>query len=512
MLGASTSSTAPGREYRAATVQLYHVAWYSLRAMHILTTTGELADVSQRQWPMAGLDMTRPSVQQSNLLKMVGDHSYASHAKLYRENPWLNAGIRTIAWGLSRSPLRVYELLADGQRRACRYDVPQRGPDNAGRRLDKELNAPVNGIGPQRRMRATVTDYLIYGNALWDTAEPEGTYHIPWHRVEVIEGDRVPILGYKIKGSKKDRFLAPEDVIHFNAADDPESILGLSPIGSLKYTLALHEALQRHLVKFFENMARPSGNLRLQPGASEKAIEAVSAQVRELYASPENAGKVMVTTGEFQSVTAGHDQSQIIELAKMSREEIAGSLRIPGPVLGFLDHAIKSNVKELREQYIRDVIGNWAPAMEDDIMAQRVRVDTSLTRFFVEFDLDVHLRPDMESLADVAAKTGGVVTTNERRRWFNLPDLEFPEADTVAQMPGGSYLGIADPSLDDNASKLGGGSEDKADKPQAGSTDPQKNGKTRVPKKPRDGDLDGNVNEPGFDMGRTPTPRSREAD
>jgi hypothetical protein len=287
----------------------------------------------------------------------------------------------------------------------------------------------------------------------------------------------------------------PEQVIHFNAADDPESVLGLSPIGSLKYTLALHDALQRHLVNFFDNAARPSGNLKLQPGASEKAIEAVSTQVRELYASPENAGRVMITTGDFQAITAGHDQSQIIELAKLSREEIAGGLRIPGPVLGFLEHAIKSNVKELREQYIRDVIGNWAPAMEDDIMAQRVRVDPTMKRLFVEFDLDVHLRPDMESLAEVSVKMETTATTNERRRWFNLPDLDHEEAETVAAVPGGTYMGIDPPDpaglvgVDDPATPKGGAA-----------TDSKANGKVK------DGDGDGKVNEPGFDEGR----RSRE--
>lgn len=454
--------------------------------MRVLTTAGELQDVSLRQWPLAGLDHpTRSPIPQHNLLHMVGDGNTATHARLYKENPWLNAGVRTIAWGLSRSPLRVYELMADGQRKIARYDLPSSGPDGAAVRLDKELNAPVNRIGPQRRVRATVTDYLLYGNALWDISQPEGTYHVPWSRIEVLEGDYVPILGYRIKGNKRDRYLAPEDVIHFNAADDPESVLGLSPIGSLKYTLALHDALQRHLVRFFENAARPSGNLRLQPGANEKQIESITNAVRELYTSPENAGKVIVTTGDFQSITAGHDQSQIIELAKLSREEIAGGLRIPGPVLGFLEHAIKSNVKELREQYIRDVIGNWAPAMEDDIMAQRVRSDPTLRRVFVEFDLDVHLRPDLEALAAVSTQTENTVTTNERRRWFNLPDLPHEEANTVASTPGGTYLGIEpeEPELQEPA-----GTEVE----QGGSKDNKANGKTKA----HDGDGDGQVNEP----------------
>ena len=466
--------------------------------MHVLTADGDLRDVSQRKWPLAGLEPkgSLSVASEFNFLKLVGDANWASYARLYRENPWVNAAIRTISWGLARSPLRVYELKADGQREVCRYDLPgRRGRDPVGVRLDRELNAPTGRIGPQRRMRATMVDYLVHGNALWDISQPEGVWRIPWSKVEVLEGEDMPILGYRIKSSVgRDRFIAPEDVIHFCADDDPDSVLGVPPICALKHTLALHEALQRHLVHFFENSARPSANLRLDKGANDQTIKMIQQQVRELYASPENAGRIIVTTGDFQAITAGHDQSQIIELAKLSREEIAGVFRIPGPVLGFLDNAIKSNVKELREQHIRDVIGAWAPAVEDDIMAQRVRVDPTLQHHFVEFDLDAQLRPDLEGLADVAAKTMHTVSTNERRRWFNLPDLPYPEADTVPSVPGGGYLGMApEPAPAGEGEVTGNEETERTRGPRKNA--PEFEGKTK-PKKQRDADLDGLLFEP----------------
>jgi HK97 family phage portal protein len=279
--------------------------------------------------------------------------------------------------------------------------------------------------------------------------------YVPWRRITVHEGEQVEILGYEIVGTRDSKMLLPEQVCHFSAGDDPESPLGVSPMEALKHTLALHEALQRHLVKFFQNMARPSANLKLQPQANKDAIKMIRDQISELYASPDNAGKVLVTTGDFQPMTAGHDQSQIVELAKQSREEIAAVFRIPTPVLGILEHAIKSNVKELREQYYRDAVGAWAPAVEDDIMAQIVRPDPTAARFFVEYDLDAHLRPDLEAIGKTFKDLETTMTTNERRRKLNLPDLPYDEADTVAQTPGGRYLGIkaedVDPDSDDNA-------------------------------------------------------------
>jgi HK97 family phage portal protein len=416
--------------------------------MRLVTPDGDLANVSLRGWPMAGLDYPRTFNQGIAAIPLTatanGGTRNATYVRLYKENPWVNAAVRTIAWGVSRTYLHVYRLEEDGQRSVVRFDRPNRGPDGAGIRIDRKINGYADRTGPQRRMRRTMTDYLIFGNALWDTTDAVAAY-APWRRVTVHEGKTVEILFYELGGTTESRTLLPEDVIHFNAGDDPESPIGVSPMEALKHTLALHEALQRHLVHFFQNAARPSANLKLAPQANKDAMAYIREQMRELYSSPENAGKVIVTTGDFQPMTHGFDQEQIIELAKQSREEISTVFRIPAPVLGVLDHAIKSNVKELREQYYRDVVGAWAPAVEDDIMAQLVRPDPTAGRFFTEFDLDAHLRPDPEAQAKAFKDLETTMSTNERRRRLNLPDLPYPEANTVSATPGAKYLGIAEP-------------------------------------------------------------------
>jgi hypothetical protein len=165
-------------------------------------------------------------------------------------------------------------------------------------------------------------------------------------------------------------------------------------------------------------------------------------QFRQLYTSPENAGKVIVTTGDFQPITAEASQSQIIELTKLSREEIAAVYRIPAPVLGILDNAIKANVKELREQNVRDALGAYAPAIEDDMRAQIVSPMAIYDGLYVEFDLDAHLRPDLEGMGSLFVNMEKTITTNERRGMLNLPKLDAPEADTVASTPGSEYLGM----------------------------------------------------------------------
>lgn len=452
--------------------------------MRILTPDGSSVDVRQRAWPLAGLDFSTQHSARVFDVDLTGKLTYEQYSTLYKTNPWLNAGVRAITWGISRAPFNVYKELPDGQRERVRPG--RRGPVGAAARLERSLRTAPGRMGPQRRMRLTMTDYLVHGNALWVPDEQGALWHVPWRRVTVHTGNNEPILMYEISGTRDRKYLAPEEVIHFCAGDDPDSPVGLSPLTSLRYTLALHEALQKHLVNFFENAARPSANLKLQPGANKETIERISAEIRSLYTSPDNAGKVVVTTGDFQPMTAAHDHSQIVELAKLSREEIAGVLRIPGPILGFLENAIKSNVKELREQYIRDVIGGWTPALEDDFMGQHVHPNPALEGFFTQFDLDEQLRPDIEGLAATFGELEHTATTNERRRMLRLPDLPYPEADTVSTNPGGTYLGIKPDEPDPTGADPGTNVDDPAKKP-----DPQ-----AKPPKAIDRDLDGQVNEP----------------
>ncbi len=427
--------------------------------MRVLTAEGQLRDVSTRSSPLAGLGSNRSYSPASTSINLLGTLDQADYVSLYKSNPWINAAVRSISWGISRMVLCTFELQADGQRERIRWDLPAgSGRPPSGIRLDKLLNGPSpTGWGRQRRLRRTMVDYLIMGNALW-YVQPEGIYYTPWRKITVHEDRNDEIMAFEVTSNGGGRrFLMPEDCIHFCAGDDPDSNIGVSPMSSLRATLQLHEALQRHLVRFFENSARPSGNLKLDSSGgnpSDALMNHIREQVSELYASPENAGRILVTTGDFQPITAAADQSQIIELAKQSRDEIAGVYRIPGPVLGSMEHAIKSNVKELREQYIRDVIGGWAPAVEDDIMAQLVHPSPSWRGLFTEFDHDEHLRPDLEGLGQAFIALERTMSTNERRRKLNLPDLPYPEADTVPSVPGGGYLGIEveiPPQLDPNA-------------------------------------------------------------
>lgn len=428
--------------------------------MRVATPEG-FEQVRERSWPLAGLDFPRAVSNGHASIPFAslpgGGYQAATYEMVYRSNPWVFAANQAISRGVSRLVMKIYQYDAKGNRDRIRSDLPgSLGRKSVGQSLDALMRQPEPGVGRQEWLRKIVLDKGVYGNAIVTkdrnaaTGMPESLWHVPWKRVIVQEGEDVPVLYYEVRsrtGTKDPARFSPDDVIHFGRGTDVDSPIGISPLAPLKFTLALHDALWRHAVSYFANAARPSGMVQLDKGASESVIKAIREQVQDLYTSPENAGRVLVTSGNWQSITDSPDQAQIIELARLSREEVAAAYGIPQPMMGILDRAILNNTKELRNFFQRDTIGVEAAAIEDDLMAQLVLASPAWTSVFMEFDLAESMRPDLEALAEVAMKMKHVFTPDEMRdRFAGLNPLGMKESETVWMPSGQIGLGIEPPA------------------------------------------------------------------
>lgn len=437
--------------------------------MRVLTDDGyRTVQARASKWPMAGLEHKRSISQGVRSIRFVdgpdGRVTRASYADLYRKNPWVYGAVQVKARGLARLPCKVYRLDEEGNRERVRGDTPQgAGRPTGGANLDAKLKHPNDTTSGYQLKLSTAVDLEIYGNALWKIGRDrmnglDGLWHVPWKKVSVILGEEVPIQGYEIVGTTGKRtVLDPDQVIHFGRGDDPESPLGTSPMEPLARTTGLMDAMRRFLLAYFRNQARPSGNLKLPPGADQGVLEFIRDEVQEIYSSPENAGRPMVTTGDWQQLSDEPQHSQVVELDKLSREEVCAALLVPPPLLGILDRAIMSNVRELRDHYYQDVIGPEAVAVESDLMSQLLPRFSSLDDLFVEFDMDAMLRPNLLDRAKAYREMRFVYTPNEIRRTENLDPIKDERADTIwmpsnedALAPDESVEGDIPPPPDDD--------------------------------------------------------------
>lgn len=399
--------------------------------MRVLTSSGQWRDVALASGLLDG-SWTHES---SPLVELVpgpdGIRRATRYETVYESNPWLWATVQLLANGAARMPLHVFRWTGNGGER----ERVRPGVGSAAERLARALRRPGERVSAQALWRSTMVDRKVHGNALWVPRmvgrELDGFRRVPWSQVgrSKIAGERV----YWDIAKPDERWFETE-VVHFGYASDADDWCAPSPIGALQATLALHDAVARHLIGFFRNAAHPSAHVEVDRATSKKAREMIRDAIRELYTSPENAGKVLVTSGKWSPMSSTPDHSRVVELAKQSREEIVAAYNMPPPLVGILDRAIMANVRELRSHYARDVVGPDMVLFEGDLDAQVIAPDPALDDVFVEFQLAAVIRPDPEAQAAAFKDRRLVESVNEIRQTLNLPRVDHPDAD-VPWMP-----------------------------------------------------------------------------
>jgi len=375
----------------------------------------------------------------------------ATYRQVYLTNPWVWAAVNMIARAVARAPMYVYGLDAKGRKERIRGDVPMPpGRPPSGALLDRFLAQPTPGLSRRAVVQATLADRLLYGNGLWELLRlggqgfPASARRWPWQQVARVHEDAAEpgkVLWYELRAKDpatgQPRRLLPVDVVHFGLGSDSEGPTGVSPLEACRHTLALHEALVRHLIAYFANSARPSGHVKVDRLTREKATE-IRQLIAELYASPENAGRVLVTAGDWQPMGDSPDHAQIVELVRLSREEIAAIYAVPPPVLGILEQAIKSNVKELREQYVRDSVGPWASEFEEELQAQLLAPMPAWASLHVRCQLAEQLRPDLEARALVYQRLAAYLAIDEVRALEDMRPLDIEGVTDVPWVASGA--------------------------------------------------------------------------
>lgn len=419
--------------------------------MRVLTAQGDFAPVPLAADFLGGLDPSSgiPLRQGFRSHRLVdgpgGSIRTARFAEIYKSNPWIWGAVQIKATGLSRFPLHVFEFDAGGERRRVRSDLPGTpGRPTGPEQLDRILRRPQPGWSRRKLLKRVMVDFGVYHDGLLEKLREGGVIvglrHHQWGRVSPkISKDGTEVLYFELPDKRR---LFPEDVVHLSADDDPDSPLGVSPISSLKWTNALYDAVGRYLMAYFKNQAAPSGHVELPPGSKRDTAKVVRQMISDFYAAPENAGKVLATLGKWTQVGATPDHSQVIELVRLSREEAATAYRIPPPVMGILDRAIKSNVKELGHQYVRDVLGPDAEMIETELESQLLPDMPSWRHTFVEFQMAELLRPDPVSEAAMLTNSGWM-TIDEKRRTKNMSPLNIAgvtDVPTLLLDPGSKPL------------------------------------------------------------------------
>lgn len=129
----------------------------------------------------------------------------------------------------------------------------------------------------------------------------------------------------------------------------------------------------------------------------------------------------------FSAVHLSAKDEQLVETAKLSLATVAQVYHINPTMVGQLDNANYSNVREFRKSLYGDNLAPYIRVIEDvfnSILLPRLGEDNE--RVYVEFNLDEKLRANMEERASILTSSAGRpwLTVNEVRAMENLPAVD----------------------------------------------------------------------------------------
>lgn len=380
----------------------------------VVVSAGQLTNVRTTWWPTR----TRGS------LRMYNDFSF-DYATLYRTQPNVRTCVDFLARNIAQLGLHVFRRVSDLDRVRL-TDHP----------LAQTLNHPLPPEFKMTRYRlieALVSDLGIYFNAYWlklrrDDASTVGLLRIPPQFVRPV-GGLVP-SAYKIETGDFRRTVDPDEIVHVRGYNPENPIAGLSSLETLRRILAEEYASGQYREYFWKNSARIEGIILRpaeSPDWSKLARSTFRTEFESLYTGDENSGRTAILEEgmTWQAMSFNPQESEYLAGRKLTREECARAYHIPLPMVGILDHATFSNIKEQHTNLYQDSLGPTLAMIEQDIELQLMPEFEDIEDVYVEFNIAEKLAGSFEDQTQALQSAVGRpwMTANEARATQNLPSL-----------------------------------------------------------------------------------------
>lgn len=356
-------------------------------------------------------------------LTLYDQYNY-DYATIYRTQPNVRTCVDFLARNIAQLGLHVFRRVSDTDR--------QRLTDHPlARVLARPLPADFK-VTYYRLIEALMGDLGIYFNAYWLKIRvedaPAGLLRIPPIYV-TVKGGLVP-TEYKLNLGGLPKTVKPSEIVHFRGYNPESAINGLPPLETLRRILAEEHAAGDYREHFWQNAARMHGILERPAGApewSETARERFKAEFEALYSGGENSGKTAILEEgmTWQATTFNAQESEYLGGRKLTREECARAYHIPLPMVGILDNATFSNIKEQHKNLYQDSLGPWLAMIEQDVELQLLPEFDDTDGVYVEFNIAEKLAGafDEQVTALQAAVGRPWMTADEARARMNLPSM-----------------------------------------------------------------------------------------
>lgn len=334
--------------------------------------------------------------------------------------PVVYACVNRIGNPISWFPLRMYRRKRRGK--GNELVTPDMHP------FASRLGVRPNDLMSSRTVRKTTQAHaLLWGNGYQEIerngrGQAVGLYPLLPDRTAPVRenGDhhyRTTINGRQVR-------LDPDNVVHI-MDQSQDGYVGISQIAMAREAVGMGLAMEAFGGKFFANDAKSGGflmhpgrlttnarqNIRGRDGEQRPAVENPAAGL-EAQGGLDNAHRVKVLEEgmKFISTTIPPEDAQFLGSREFQIAEIARIFDVPLILLQSHEKTSSwgSGIEQLMIGFIRQTVGPWVDAWEQELNWKLFTDDEKDQGYFVKFNMNALLRGDMKTRADFYQKIFGV--------------------------------------------------------------------------------------------------------
>lgn len=347
-----------------------------------------------------------------------------SPAEMWETQPHLRTVVSFLARNVAQLGLHSFERVDETDRRRDRDSV-----------VAGVLRRPNSETTGWELIFSLVGDLSLYDVAYWhvapDAEAPSGwtIVRLPPEWVTPRNADAFRRKSFDVKAPGGDAVPFPaEEILVFHGYNPVDPRAGSTAISALKGVL--QEQLQSSLYRqqVWKNGGRVSAVLK-RPADSKWSPEARD-RFREDWHStytgtgPRAGGTPILEDGmELQKIDFSATEQQYVEGAKLSFATVCSAYHVNPTMVGLLDNANFSNVREFRRMLYGDTLGPLLAQIEDRLNAFLLpMLDMDPATHYLEFNLAEKLQGSFEEQAAVMSTLVGrpIMSADEGRARFNL--------------------------------------------------------------------------------------------
>jgi HK97 family phage portal protein len=391
--------------------------------------------------------MTRRSTSTPALAPSLSAYSASTYATIYATQPNVRICVDFLARNIAQLGYHIFRRVSDTDRvRLTDHELAQ------------WLAKPNPTTTRYRLFESFIADLAVYFNAFWLKVrinDPDqrriGLVRMPPETVEV-QGGLLPsgvIWTYDGTATPLDM----TELVYANGYNPLNALVGLSPLETLRRLLAEDVASSDHRARYWQNASRMEGIIERPKDAPRWTPEqktAWRAQWQTRFTGIQSTGQTPVLEDgmTFKQISYSARDSEYVAARQLTREECARAYHIPLPMVGILEHATFSNVKEQHKQLYADCLGPWLEMVSEAIELWLLPEARDTTDVYGEFNIAAKLSGSFEEQANALRVLVGrpIMTANEGRARLNLPSIkDDASADQLAAQQGGPSSSRSNP-------------------------------------------------------------------